>query len=410
MLQQEILRLRQVRAKAIADGRAIHERAAKEKRALNADEAKQWDQFIGEAAQLKDQVVRLERQWELEKDIESIDARDLDANPNANTRENAQADTEKRQLAAFGKFLSRGLGVLDETERRDLQVGTGPDGGFLLAPTQWVNQLIRFVNNQVIIRQKATKMTLTASESLGQPTLDSDPADADWTSEIATGSADTSMKVGKREFKPSPLAKRIKVSNKLIQRGGSPIEALIMERLGYKFAVSQEQAFMTGNGVGKPLGLFVANSSGISTARDVTCGSTTAPTGDGLIAMKFALKPQYWGKAEWIFHRDVMSTVAQLKDNYGQYIFRESLRAGEPDVLLGRPINMSEYAPNTLTTGQYVALLGDYSFYHIVDALSFQVQRLVELYAESNQTGFIGRAELDGMPVLEEAFVRGALA
>ena len=38
------------------------------------------------------------------------------------------------------------------------------------------------------------------------------------------------------------------------------------------------------------------------------------------------------------------------------------------------------------------------------------VQRLVELYAETNQTGFIGRVETDGMPVLAEAFARVKLA
>ncbi len=42
--------------------------------------------------------------------------------------------------------------------------------------------------------------------------------------------------------------------------------------------------------------------------------------------------------------------------------------------------------------------------------MSMQIQRLIELYAESNQTGFIGRLETDGMPVLEEAFVRVTLA
>jgi HK97 family phage major capsid protein len=39
-----------------------------------------------------------------------------------------------------------------------------------------------------------------------------------------------------------------------------------------------------------------------------------------------------------------------------------------------------------------------------------QVQRLNELYAETNQVGFIGRLETDGAPVLEEAFVRVKLA
>ena len=35
-----------------------------------------------------------------------------------------------------------------------------------------------------------------------------------------------------------------------------------------------------------------------------------------------------------------------------------------------------------------------------------ELQRLAELYAETNQIGFIGRQEVDGMPVLEEAFAR----
>jgi len=39
-----------------------------------------------------------------------------------------------------------------------------------------------------------------------------------------------------------------------------------------------------------------------------------------------------------------------------------------------------------------------------------QIQRLNELYAETNQVGFIGRLGTDGAPVLEEAFVRVKLA
>ena len=69
-------------------------------------------------------------------------------------------------------------------------------------------------------------------------------------------------------------------------------------------------------------------------------------------------------------------------------------------------MSISEFVPNTFPTGQYVGILGDFSNYWIADALSMQVQRLNELYAETNQVGFIGRLETDGAPVLEEAFVR----
>jgi HK97 family phage major capsid protein len=71
---------------------------------------------------------------------------------------------------------------------------------------------------------------------------------------------------------------------------------------------------------------------------------------------------------------------------------------------------LSEYAPSTLAQSNYVAILGDFRYYWIADALDMQIQRLVELYARTNQTGFIGRLETDGMPVLEEAFVRLQMA
>ena len=86
------------------------------------------------------------------------------------------------------------------------------------------------------------------------------------------------------------------------------------------------------------------------------------------------------------------------------------MRDGEPDTILNRPLNMSEYVPNTFTTGLYVGMFGDLSKYWIADALDLQVQRLIELYAETNQDGFIGRMESDGMPVLAEAFARVKLA
>ena len=67
---------------------------------------------------------------------------------------------------------------------------------------------------------------------------------------------------------------------------------------------------------------------------------------------------------------------------------------------------MSEYAPSTFTENLYIGMLGDFANYWIADALDMTMQRLVELYAATNQVGFISRFESDGMPVLEEAFVR----
>jgi HK97 family phage major capsid protein len=78
--------------------------------------------------------------------------------------------------------------------------------------------------------------------------------------------------------------------------------------------------------------------------------------------------------------------------------------------LLGIPVIRSEYVPNTFTTGLYVGLIGDFSFYHVCDSLAMSLQRLTERYADTSRVGFIGRMESDGLPALEEAFARVKLA
>jgi HK97 family phage major capsid protein len=312
---------------------------------------------------------------------------------------------------AFADFMLNGTAAVQRgIASRAIQADSDIVGGYLVAPQQFVADLILFVKDLVYLRQKGTIYTVNAAQSLGAPALDSDPADADWTSELATGNEDTAMAFGKRELHPHPLAKRLKVSKKLLRLSAIPAEALVRDRLGYKFAIAEEKAFYTGGGGNKPLGLFTASTMGISTNRDVTAGTTTSPTADGLITAKMTLKAQYQEVAEWFFHRNAVQLIMQLKDGMGQYLWKPGLEGGRPDLLLDLPLNMSEYVPNTFTTGLYYGVIGDPKFYWIADSEQMEIQRLDELYAETNQVGFIARRELDAMPVLEEAFVRLKLA
>jgi HK97 family phage major capsid protein len=87
-----------------------------------------------------------------------------------------------------------------------------------------VAKLIQAMDNQVFIRGEATKYRVASSNGLGAPSLDNDPADFDWTTELATGSEDSTMSFGKRELKPHPMAKRIKVSKQLLRTAAMPVE------------------------------------------------------------------------------------------------------------------------------------------------------------------------------------------
>jgi HK97 family phage major capsid protein len=389
------------RATLINQARSMVEQSNVERRDFSTEEQTNYDAIFADIAKIDVKIDNLRRLGSVDTEDRSTQAMRPEG-----TRDAAVVDAEK-QSRAMTAFMRTGA---MQPELRALQADSDVAGGFITTPQQFVNRLIKAVDNLVFIRQWATPNTVVSAQSLGLPYLANDPDDADWTSELGTGNLDSTMSFGKRELFPHALAKRIKVSNKLM-RLSPDVEALAISRLAYKFAVSFEKAAMTGSGANKPLGVFTASTDGISTGRDVsTDNTTTAFTVNGLKNAKYALKGAYWPTAKWLFHRDAVKMLAKLVDGQSRYLWQPSIQLGQPHMLEGLPLFTSEYAPNTFTTGLYVGMLGDFSYYHTADALDFSMQRLNELYAETNQTGFIGRLETDGMPVLEEAFVRVKLA
>jgi len=400
------------RAAAIAAARALLDKAEAEKRDFAVEEKKAYDQHFAEAERLGDRVKELERLEKEERDIKESQAR-LVSPPAVGQPATRQGGLIGRDSPEYRDAFCRALKderMLNPEEQRALQSDVPTSGGYLVPPIQWVNELLQAVKDLVFIRQRATIRTVMGAESLGVPTLDANIADFNWTNELATGSEDTSMAFGKRELQPHPLAKSIKLSKKLL-RQDPKVDQLVRDNLAYVLGTTQENAYLTGSGVGQPLGLFVASSNGIPATRDVSTGNTaTEIRFDGLIKAKFGLKGQYWPRAAWLFHRDALSQITILKDGNGQYIWIPNTRVGEPEMLLGFPFIMSEFVPNTFTTGQYVGIVGDFSFYWIADALDMEIQVLYELYAATNQNGIIMRYEGDGAPVLGEAFARVKLA
>lgn len=408
-MNEKIRELRQERAGLITKARELVDKADTEKRDMTGEERTSWEKFMGDIDKLDEKIKVAERMAALENEQrESHGKQDPKPQGGGEKRESIFETDEYR--SAFEKRMRFGRDAeYTPEEVRAIQAGVASEGGNTVAPQQFIASLLKGLDNDVVIRSLATKISLTTSDSIGVPTLDTEFDDADWTTELATGKLDENLTFGKRQLKPNPVAKRTKVSNTLLRVSALPIEQIIRDRLQYKFAVTQEKGFMTGNGVDKPLGIFAASNDGIPTSRDVVCGSATDPTYDGLIDCKFALKAGYWKdpSTRWVWNKDTIKKILKIKDLEGRYILDPN--SAVADNVLDIPYVLSEYAPNTFTTGQYVGVLGAFRYYWIADLLGMTIQRLVELYSENNQTGFIGRLECDGQPVLAEAFVRAKL-
>lgn len=472
-----IKELHEKRTKALADARAIHEKAKKEGRDLSTEEREQYDRAVADMRSAKSDIDKekaaeaRERELELEGmsveeidepragrgDPDEVDERDErddeddrlgrrgDSNRRDRRRDDSDPSGERGRLAgtqartlswrfangrtrrvqiggalasdeyrrAHQQFLrtrrvDRILARLGQptAEERDLYVENDTQAGYAVSSQQMAAGMIKFVDDAVMVRQYATVYAIPTSKSLGAVSLDADPDDGEWTAECTTGSADTAMKLGRRALTPARVSKKILISRELL-RMAPDIESLVIERLGYKIAVTHEKAFLLGDGAEKPLGLMVASNDGIPTSRDVSTDNTaTAIKPDNLIRVKQSLKQQYRNRAVWLYHRDAVTQLLLVKDANGQYMWRPGLTGTDPDTLLNRPVIESEYMPNTFTSGKYVGLFGDLSFYWIADGLDMVFQMSDDRYIEEDKRLVIVRAKSDGMPVLAEAFAR----
>ncbi|MCL4818936.1 MAG: phage major capsid protein [Vicinamibacteria bacterium] len=429
---------RQERGQLVTQMRAIQAKADGEKRAMTPEEAQEFDRI--DAAQ---EAIRAELAAD-EQRRSRLAAIGNEPTPGPSVRPSPAPEPrgESRlaaQLEALGlspsyraALLRRGDEVAsdayDQTfrsfmangdlraaqtaieSRTTLQVDVFTKGGALQAPTLWVAQLIKGVDDLTFARQYATRIPVLGAASLGAVTLDGDVDDFDWTSEIKAVTEDTGLKFGKRELKTNPLTKEVKVSNDLLRKVPAA-EGLVRDRLAYKYGITWEKAVLTGTGVRGPLGVFTASPDGIPTSRDVSTGNTTTSIGaDGLIETKHSIKSAYWAGLRWAFHRDAVKQIRKLKDGNGQYLWAPGLSGGIPDRILEHPYDVSEHVPNTFASGLYVGILAYWPDYWIADSVDLSIQVVDQLYARTRQTGFIGHGEGDGQPVRSEGFARVKLA
>lgn len=319
--------------------------------------------------------------------------------------------------AEYARFLR---GEMSANEVRALQTDSPVAGGFTRPDEDFQAQLIQAIDDDVIVRQLGRGYTLDRAESLTFPTRSADISDATWGTELQVATADTALQFGKRALTPHPLTAQILVSKLLFKQSKIDVNGLVNERMAYKFSVPMENAYMTGDGAGKPLGLFTISANGLSSGRDIITGASSVnPTANHLIATFYNLKATYRRNASWILNRTYMSTIRRIQDSNNNYVWTpagfgvaQGLTVGKPDMILGAPYFESEFSPSTLTasgtavTGSY-AIVGDFKAgYYYVDGADLGINRYDQINAATNQDTFIGLFQTDGAPVLEEAFSR----
>lgn len=379
-----ILELREKRNKAWEAAKAFLESHRTEKGTLTAEDDATYTQMEQEINDLGKEIARLERQEALEAELNRPVNQPLTTKPGSGRGEEpktgrASDEYRKAMLDAFRSNFKRVSNVLQE--------GVDADGGYLV-PEEYDRRLIDTLSEENIMRRLATIITTSGEHKINIAATK--PA-ASWIEEggaLTFGDATFSQIL----LDAHKLHVAIKVTEELLYDNAFNLEGYILDQFGKALANAEEDAFLNGDGTGKPLGLFAATGGGT-----VAGTLTAAIKSDDMLDLVYALKRPYRKTASFIMNDKTLASLRKLKDNNGAYIWQPSYQAGEPDRVLGYAVHTSAYAPEDAIA------FGDYKYYNIGDRGTRSFSELRELFAGNGMIGYVAKERVDGKLILPEA-------
>jgi HK97 family phage major capsid protein len=294
------------------------------------------------------------------------------------------ADGYRAYKSAFFK-MAAGVSIdnLESNERKALQAGSDPDGGYFL-PHSTMGRVVGKVYEQSIMRQIASVQTISTNDIEG--IIDNNEADAGWVSELGSRSETNTPQVGKWRIEAFEMYASPKASQRILDDAAVNVEEWLGGKVADKFARVEGAAFWTGTGVGQPMGLAsyatVATGDG---SRDwgkfehVVTGANGDFDGtlklDPIQDLQGALKDQYLGNATWVMRREVRTKARKLKDSQNRYLWEPSLQVGQPERLNGYAVRCDQFMP-ALGNGSLSLAFGDFrEAYQIVDRMGIRTLR-----------------------------------
>ena len=388
-----ILELREKRAKAWEAAKAFLDSHRNDKGVLSAEDDAAYIRMEQEITDLGKEISRMERREALDAQLNLPVNQPLTGKP-LNGRETAKTGRATDEYRQNFWNMMRSKTPMPQVVNA-LQIGTDSEGGYLV-PDEYERTLVEALEEENVFRQLA-KVIRTSSGDRKIPVV-ATKGTASWIDEEGAylESDDAFGQVSIGAYKVGTM---IKVSEELLNDSVFDLEAYISREFARRIGAKEEEAFFTGDGSGKPLGVLAATG-GAETG--VTAASATAITADELIDLFYSLKAPYRRNAVWVLNDSTIKAIRKLKDNQGQYLWQPSLTAGAPDLLLGKPVRTSAYMPAIAADAKTVAF-GDFSYYWIADRQGRSFKRLNELYAATGQVGFLASQRVDGKLVLPEA-------
>ena len=389
----KILELREKRAKAWEAAKSFLDSKRGAEGLLGAEDVAAYEKMEADVVNLGKEIDRLERQAALDAELSLPVNTPITGKPAALSAGEAVGRASAEYRRSFWNAMRSKMPSHEVMNA--LQVGTDSEGGFLV-PDEFERTLVEALEEQNIFRTLA-HVIQTSSGDRKIPVVAS-KGTASWVDEEgAIPESDDGF--GQVSIGAYKLGTMIKVSEELLGDSVFDLEAYVSREFARRIGNKEEEAFFTGDGTGKPLGVL-ADTGGAEIG--VTAAAAGAFTADEVFDLFYSLKAPYRKNAVFLMNDASVKALRKLKDSNGQYLWQPSLTATTPDTLLGRPVYTSAFMP-ALEAGKKSVLFGDLSYYWVADRQGRSFRRLGELFAPTGQVGFLATQRVDGKLILPEA-------
>lgn len=309
--------------------------------------------------------------------------------------------------------------ILDEAEseiqKKNVVIGTDASGGYAV-PELIAREIERRVSVQNPFRQLVE--VVTAGSSDFKKLVSKNNASSGWAAEGGTRSETTTSDLVAATPTWGVLYAYPKASEEAMQDIFFNVGDWLAQEAADAFASAEATAIWSGNGTAKPSGLKnttpSSSSDSASPERSATAlqyiatGSSptsTNPQGDDLIDLVYALKTEYLSGpgVGFVMNRTTAQVIRQLKDSYGQYLWERNTQMGQPEMLLGFPVYMTD-AMDACGAGNYPVAFGNFRRgYILADHANGLRITVDESITTPGQTKFYIRKRVGGIVSNNEA-------
>lgn len=370
------------RAKAWEGAKAFVESKKDKDGLLKEEDVQTYNEMEAKIAQFSAEIERVSRMEQMEKELSKPMNTPLTGKPMAEKMQSEKEQKNAMHKEAMLKALRSNFRQVDNV----LQEKVDADGGYLV-PEEYDNRLIQSLEGENIMRQLGNTLTTSGDHKINIAATTPAAAWIDEGGQLTFGEATFKQAL----LDAHKLHVAIKVTEELLYDSAFNLENYILEQFGKALANAEEDAFLNGDGTGKPTGVFHQTNGGTNLTEVATLKA------DDIINLIHALKRPYRKGAVFILNDKTIAAIRKLKDNNGAYMWQPSYQVGEPDRLLGYPVYTSQFAPENKIA------FGDFSYYNIGDRGTRSFKQLTELFAGNGMIGFVAKERVDGKLILKEA-------